>query len=100
MEWDGQRQVVPLIVRLTHTGYADSQQYVHFLSWCSGASTHILNFMFNHSTKVRPAFYLDPSALRRRFMLCGIAHAVFMPSLILDLHFFATTRVRLEVDQK
>jgi autophagy-related protein 9 len=45
----------------------------------------ILNFMFNHKYQVRPAFYLDPSALRRRFMLCGIAHAVFMPFLLLFL---------------
>ena len=49
----------------------------------------ILNFMFNHKYKVRPAFYLDPAALRRRFMLCGIAHVVFMPFLLffLTLHF-------------
>lgn len=50
----------------------------------------VLNYMFNHSRKVRPAFYADPSSLRRRFMLCGIAHAVFMPFLLffVTLHFF------------
>jgi len=45
--------------------------------------------MFNHKYQIRPAFYLDPAALRRRFMLCGIAHAIFMPFLLLflTLHF-------------
>ena len=45
--------------------------------------------MFNHKYQIRPAFYLDPSALRRRFILCGIAHAVLMPFLLffLMLHF-------------
>jgi len=49
----------------------------------------VLNFMFNHKYKLRPAFYLDPSSLRRRFMLCGIVHAIFMPFLLLflTLHF-------------
>jgi len=50
----------------------------------------VLNYMFNHSRKVRPAFYCDPSSLRRRFVLCGVAHAVFMPFLLffVTLHFF------------
>ena len=50
----------------------------------------VLNYMFNHSRKIRPAFYGDPSSLRRRFVLCGIAHAVFMPFLLffVSLHFF------------
>ena len=45
--------------------------------------------MFNHKYHVRPAFYLDPMALKRRFMLCGIAHAIFMPFLLffMTLHF-------------
>jgi hypothetical protein len=45
--------------------------------------------MFNHKYQIRPAFYLDPSALKRRFILCGIAHAVFMPFLLffMTLHF-------------
>jgi len=49
----------------------------------------ILNFMFNHKYNIRPAFYLDHAALRRRFVLCGIAHVVFMPFLLffLTLHF-------------
>ena len=49
----------------------------------------ILSFMFNHKYHVRPAFYLDPGALRRRFILCGVAHAIFMPFLLffLTLHF-------------
>ncbi len=29
--------------------------------------------MFNHKYQIRPAFYLDPPALKRRFMLCGVA---------------------------
>lgn len=50
----------------------------------------VLNYMFNHSRKVRPAFYSDPSSLRRRFVLCGVAHFVFMPFLLffVTLHFF------------
>lgn len=42
--------------------------------------------MFNHKYQVRPAFYLDPAALRRRFQLCGLVHLVFMPFLL----FFVT----------
>jgi autophagy-related protein 9 len=50
----------------------------------------ILNFMFNHSRKIRPAFYSDPSSLRKRFILCGLAHVAFMPFLLffVTLHFF------------
>eukprot|EP00581_Thalassiosira_minuscula_P013305 CAMPEP_0183714190 /NCGR_PEP_ID=MMETSP0737-20130205/8809_1 /TAXON_ID=385413 /ORGANISM="Thalassiosira miniscula, Strain CCMP1093" /LENGTH=939 /DNA_ID=CAMNT_0025943095 /DNA_START=322 /DNA_END=3141 /DNA_ORIENTATION=- len=50
----------------------------------------VLNYMFNHSRKIRPAFYGDPSSLRRRFQLCGIAHLIFMPFLLffVTLHFF------------
>jgi autophagy-related protein 9 len=46
----------------------------------------VLNFMFNHKYQIRPAFYLDPAALRRRFQVCGIAHVIFMPFLL----FFVT----------
>jgi Autophagy protein ATG9 len=42
----------------------------------------ILNFMFNHKYQLRPAFYLDPNSLKRRFFLCGLAHVVFMPFLL------------------
>jgi autophagy-related protein 9 len=50
----------------------------------------VLNYMFNHSRKIRPAFYGDPSSLQKRFMLCGIAHLLFMPFLLffVTLHFF------------
>lgn len=50
----------------------------------------VLNYMFNHSKKIRPAFYGDPSSLKRRFVLCGVAHAIFMPFLLffVSLHFF------------
>mmetsp|Transcript_28485 Transcript_28485/g.43067 ORF Transcript_28485/g.43067 Transcript_28485/m.43067 type:complete len:602 (-) Transcript_28485:264-2069(-) len=49
----------------------------------------VLNYMFNHKYQIRPAFYLDPAALRRRFILCGIAHALFLPFLafFMTLHF-------------
>lgn len=49
----------------------------------------VLNFMFNHKYQVRPAFYLDSIALKRRFMLCGFAHIIFMPFLVffVTLHF-------------
>jgi autophagy-related protein 9 len=51
-----------------------------------------LNFMFNHKYQIRPAFYLDPAALRRRFQLCGIAHVVLMPFLL----FFVTIHFGLQ----
>ena len=49
----------------------------------------VLNYMFNHKYQVRPAFFLDPSSLKRRFMVCGIAHVIFMPFLLffMTLHF-------------
>jgi len=49
----------------------------------------VLNYMFNHKYQIRPAFYLDSLSLKRRFFLCGIAHAVFMPFLLffMTLHF-------------
>lgn len=48
--------------------------------------------MFNHKYNIRPAFYLDPAALRRRFVVCGVAHAIFMPFLLffMTLHFGLT----------
>ena len=50
----------------------------------------VLNYMFNHSRKIRPAFYGDPSSLKKRFILCGLAHIFFMPFLLffVTLHFF------------
>ncbi|KAL9183655.1 hypothetical protein ACHAXT_004511 [Thalassiosira profunda] len=50
----------------------------------------VLNYMYNNAKRVRPAFYGDPSSLKRRFFLCGVAHAVFMPFLLffVTLHFF------------
>ena len=42
----------------------------------------IFNFMYNHHYEIRPAFYLDPAALKRHLLLCGIAHIVFMPFLL------------------
>jgi autophagy-related protein 9 len=45
--------------------------------------------MFNHKYQIRPAFYLDHAALRRRFVACGIVHLVFLPFLLFftTLHF-------------
>lgn len=54
--------------------------------WC------VLGFMFNHKYELRPAFFLDPGALRQRFRLCGIAHVVFMPFLL----FFVTVYFGLQ----
>jgi autophagy-related protein 9 len=60
--------------------YLSPQWVLHFA---------VLNFLFNHKYQIRPAFYLDPASLRRRFIVCGIAHAVFLPFLLffLTLHF-------------
>lgn len=50
----------------------------------------ILSYMFNHKYQIRPAFCMDAIALQRRFVFCGIAHAIFMPFLLffMTLHFF------------
>jgi autophagy-related protein 9 len=49
----------------------------------------VLNFLFNHKYEIRPAFYLDPASLQRRFVVCGMLHALFLPFLLLfmSLHF-------------
>jgi autophagy-related protein 9 len=49
----------------------------------------VLNFLFNHKYQIRPAFYLDPAGLKRRFILCGVVHAIFLPFVLffLTLHF-------------
>lgn len=52
----------------------------------------ILNFMYNHKYQLRPAFYLDPNSLKRRFFLCGIGHVIFMPFLL----FFMTLYFSLQ----
>lgn len=41
--------------------------------------------MFNHKYELRPAFYMEPDALRKRFQLCGILHFIFMPFLLFFL---------------
>ncbi len=61
--------------------------------WCPTLewSIHIciLNFMFNHRYELRPAFVLDAASLQRRFIVCGIVHALLLPFLMLflSLHF-------------
>jgi len=49
----------------------------------------VLSYMYNHKYQIRPSFYMDPSSLKRRLMLCGFAHAVFLPFLLffMTLHF-------------
>lgn len=50
----------------------------------------VLSYMFSHNYKIRPTFCMDAVALQRRFIFCGIAHAIFMPFLLffMTLHFF------------
>jgi autophagy-related protein 9 len=50
----------------------------------------VLSYMFNHKYQIRPAFCMDAASLQRRFIICGIAHVMFMPFLLffLILHFF------------
>lgn len=57
------------------------------LEWC--VYFCILSYMFNHKYKIRPAFYMEPASLRRRFAICAVAHAVFLPFLLffMTLHF-------------
>mmetsp|Transcript_22650 Transcript_22650/g.65201 ORF Transcript_22650/g.65201 Transcript_22650/m.65201 type:complete len:1025 (+) Transcript_22650:63-3137(+) len=49
----------------------------------------VLSYMYNHKYQIRPSFYMDPSSLKRRLILCGLAHTVFMPFLLffMTLHF-------------
>lgn len=49
----------------------------------------VLSYMFSHRYQVLNAFCMDPIALQRRFIVCGIAHAIFMPFLLffMTLHF-------------
>ena len=42
----------------------------------------VLQYMFNHKYHVRPSFYLDSHSLARRFVICGIGHALFWPFLV------------------
>lgn len=62
--------------------------YSKSLEWSIYVS--IFSYMFNHKYHIRPAFYTDPASLQRRFVVCGIAHAIFMPFLLsfMTLHFF------------
>ena len=50
----------------------------------------ILSYMYNYKYQLRPAFYMDPSSLKRRFVICGVLQAIFMPFLLLFmmLYFF------------
>ncbi len=45
--------------------------------------------MFSHKYQILNTFCMDPLSLQRRFIACGIAHAIFMPFLLLfmTLHF-------------
>lgn len=49
----------------------------------------VLSYMFNHKYQIRPAFYTDPVALKRRFVICGIVQTVCTPFqlLFMTLHF-------------
>jgi autophagy-related protein 9 len=67
-------QLISLIVFLYKTkSYFKIQWSIYYC---------ILNFLFNHKYQIRPAFYLDPDSLRRRFQFCGILHLLFMPYLL------------------
>ena len=48
--------------------------------------------MFSHKYQVLNTFCMDPLALRRRFIACGIAHAIFMPFLL----FFMTLNFSMQ----
>ena len=50
----------------------------------------IFGFMYNHNYRVRPSFIDKPESLQRRFVLCGIVHAILTPFLLIFmiLHFF------------
>mmetsp|Transcript_5331 Transcript_5331/g.7673 ORF Transcript_5331/g.7673 Transcript_5331/m.7673 type:complete len:702 (-) Transcript_5331:639-2744(-) len=82
------RMPIPWGLCNSENGYTKGYSLSKSVEW----SLHIciFNFMFNHKYKIRPAFYMDPSSLKRRFILCGVAHAVFMPFLLffMTLHFF------------
>jgi len=68
-------------------GYTKDNYLCTSMEWSLYAC--MLNHMFNRQHKIRPAFYMDPTSLKRRFIIAGIAHAVFMPFLLffMTLHF-------------
>ena len=72
------------------TYYAGKSTSGAYMSTVLEWSIHVcvLGFMYNHNYRIRPTF-LDPSTLQRRFIMCGVAQAVFMPFLLLFmiLHF-------------
>lgn len=73
--------------RLLDVQIGQRQYWCPTLEW----SIHlcVLNFMFNHRYELRPAFVLDVQSLERRFIVCGIVHALLLPFLLLfvSLHF-------------
>ncbi len=71
-----------------HSSSSESHYYLcTSMEWSIYAC--MLNHMFNRQHKIRPAFYMDPASLQRRFIVAGIAHAIFMPFLLffMTLHF-------------
>jgi len=71
-----------------HSSSGESNYYLcTSMEWSLYAC--MLNHMFNRQHKIRPAFYMDPTSLQRRFIIAGVAHAVFMPFLLffMTLHF-------------
>eukprot|EP00586_Coscinodiscus_wailesii_P021777 CAMPEP_0172520516 /NCGR_PEP_ID=MMETSP1066-20121228/292051_1 /TAXON_ID=671091 /ORGANISM="Coscinodiscus wailesii, Strain CCMP2513" /LENGTH=1056 /DNA_ID=CAMNT_0013303295 /DNA_START=550 /DNA_END=3720 /DNA_ORIENTATION=+ len=49
----------------------------------------VLNHVWSQDRRIRPSFYMDVGALKRRFVICGLVQLVFMPFLLLFmlLHF-------------
>ena len=76
-----------LSVPLPLARFANKKFFSKSLEWSIYFT--VLSYMYNHKYQIRPSFYMDPSSLKRRLMLCGFAHAVFLPFLFffMTLHF-------------
>mmetsp|Transcript_12819 Transcript_12819/g.27137 ORF Transcript_12819/g.27137 Transcript_12819/m.27137 type:complete len:1009 (+) Transcript_12819:43-3069(+) len=81
------RNMLDLTVPIPFLSLAGKAFFSKSLEWSLYFT--ILSYMFNHKYQIRPSFYMDPSSLRRRLILCGVAHAIFMPFLLffMTLHF-------------
>ncbi len=83
---------------------ADHFSKSHYLSKSLEWSLYltILNHMFTPSFTLRPSFYSDPKALKRRFILTGIVMLIFLPFLLLFIisYFFLNNSYSFKRQQK
>ena len=71
---------IPLPWRSGVNGRSKTKFYSRSLEW--SIYFCVLSYMFSHRYQVLNTFCMDPLALQRRFIVCGIAHIIFMPFLL------------------